>query len=137
MDRASSLPASALGQARLLFDQGLADFRAGKFFEAHDIWEELWQELRGPDRLFLQGLIHLAVGAYHRDNGNHRGATSQWRKAVLKLERYPEGHWGVDTSRWRAWTRLYQDDQSRHDHPDGLPFDPAGFPTVLPLAPGS
>ena len=63
---------------------GLAHFRNADYFAAHDAWEEVWQGLRGRQRLFWQAMIQLAVGAYHYTNGNRRGCLGQWSKALQK-----------------------------------------------------
>ena len=63
---------------------GLAHFRNADYFAAHDAWEEVWQGLRGRQRLFWQAMIQLVVGAYHYTNGNPRGCQGQWRKALQK-----------------------------------------------------
>lgn len=120
---------------RRLFDCGMCDFNAGRYFEAHDHWEDLWHRLRGPDRRFVQALIHITVGAYHYGNSNSRGASSQWRKACEKLARYPDGHWGIDTSGWREWIARYLAEPSLPSHPRDLPFDTKRFPDQLLLAP--
>ena len=66
---------------------GLAHFRAADYFAAHDAWEEVWQGLRGRQRLFWQAMIQLTVGAYHYSNGNERGCQGQWSKALEKCGR--------------------------------------------------
>jgi predicted metal-dependent hydrolase len=79
------------------FLQGIEEFNRQFFFEAHDLWEEVWVETVGDHRLFYQGLIQSAVGFYHLSNGNLKGACSQFGKALSKLESYlPEYH-GLDT----------------------------------------
>jgi hypothetical protein len=120
---------------RRLFAEGVREFCAGGYFEAHDLWEEFWQELRGPDRRFVQGLIHLAVGTYHFQNGNVKGASSQLAKAATKLSKYPAVHWGVDTRAWRKWARMVSEHQFDEGPPAGLEFDSSLFPAQLPMAP--
>jgi hypothetical protein len=66
---------------------GLALVRDGHPFEAHEVWEELWLELRGDDRLWLQALIQLAVSGLHAESGNAAGAGSLREKATVKLAR--------------------------------------------------
>ena len=81
------------------FLKGIEEFNRQYFFEAHDVWEELWMDTAESHRLFYQGLIQTAVGFYHLSNGNYRGACSQFAKASSKLEQYlPEFH-GIDTKR--------------------------------------
>ena len=76
-------------------EQGIGELNDHRFFGAHETLESLWQEYRGDDRTFLQGLIQVAAGCYHLDNGNLRGAESQFRKALAKLEAYGPAHNGV------------------------------------------
>jgi hypothetical protein len=82
---------------RDLLLKGIENFNRGSFFEAHDLWEELWVETRGEERQFYQGLIQTAVGLYHHGNRNYRGASSQFGKALLKLQRFCPSYQGVDT----------------------------------------
>ena len=81
---------------RAHFESGIAAFRSGDWYLAHDEWEEVWQGYRGADRRFLQGLIHVAVGAYHAECANPKGACSQIGKAREKLTPYLPSHWGID-----------------------------------------
>ncbi|MBD3299718.1 MAG: DUF309 domain-containing protein [candidate division Zixibacteria bacterium] len=118
------------------FDDGFREFSEGLYFEAHDTWEEFWHRLRGPDRRFLQALIHLAVGAYHYENGNTSGARSQWGKCRDKLRPYPEGHWGVDASEWITWIEAYLADRSLPPFPPALRFKQSEFPPNLTMAAG-
>jgi predicted metal-dependent hydrolase len=80
------------------FHRGIEEFNRRSFFEAHDILEELWHEYRQEDRLFLQGLIQVAVGCYHLETGNWRGARSQFSKATQKLSPYQPSHQGLKVS---------------------------------------
>ncbi len=82
---------------------GIQLFNQRQFFECHEVLEEAWTPERGPRRLFLQALIHLAVGLYHRERGNPKGAASQLRKGISKLEAYRPSYEGIDTK------RLYKD----------------------------
>src|SRR5262245_57419384 len=49
---------------------GVLFFNRRDFFEAHEVWEDLWQECTGPERKFVQALIQAAVALYHFGNGN-------------------------------------------------------------------
>jgi len=80
-----------------LFRRGIEEFNAQCFFEAHEVWEELWRGTSGPKKLFYQGLIETAVGFYHLENCNFRGACSQFGKALVKLEHYVPAYHGIDT----------------------------------------
>ncbi len=60
-------------------------FNDGKYFEAHESWEEVWRALGGPPRDYYHSLIHLAVAAAHARKGNAYGAQNQVRKAHARL----------------------------------------------------
>ncbi len=68
--------------------QGIEAFNRTDYYEAHDYWEEVWHQITGEAREFIQGLIHIAVGLFHWSNGNATGSLSQLKKGILKLERY-------------------------------------------------
>ena len=78
------------------FRKGMDEFNSQDYFEAHEVWEDLWHEYRETDRTFLQALIQVAAGLYHLDCGNLSGAHSQLSKGLKKLEDYRPSHNGVD-----------------------------------------
>ncbi len=65
---------------------GVGEFNAGRFFEAHEVWEDLWLETVGHERLLLQGLIQIAAGYLKAESGNH-GATVKLLSKGLNLVR--------------------------------------------------
>jgi len=79
--------------------QGIGLFNDGEFFRCHEVLEEAWRLERRPRRLFLQALIHLAVGFYHAKHGNTVGAVRQLRKGIEKLAAYTPSCEGMDTAR--------------------------------------
>lgn len=82
-----------------LLRRGIQLFNNREFFECHETLEEAWKPERGPRRLFLQALIHLAVGFYHCQRGNPAGADRQIRKGLRKLAGYLPLCEGIDTAR--------------------------------------
>jgi uncharacterized protein len=82
-----------------LLERGIALFNHGEYFECHEVLEEAWTPQRGPRRLFLQSLIHMAVGFYHNQRGNPPGAQRQLRKGLRKLAAYLPACERVDTAR--------------------------------------
>ena len=80
------------------FAHGIALFNRQAFFECHEVLEDLWRPTHGPRRLFLQGVIHLAVGFYHHQQANPTGAERQLRKGLKKLAGYLPEFDGVNTA---------------------------------------
>jgi hypothetical protein len=76
--------------------EGIRLFNECDFFEAHDVWEELWSEYQGPSRRFFQGLIQTAVCLHHFGNGNTRGARKLYHSSRAYLADYRPVHLGLD-----------------------------------------
>ncbi|MGH7907035.1 MAG: DUF309 domain-containing protein [Candidatus Binataceae bacterium] len=74
---------------------GIALFNDRRFFECHEIWEEVWKASRGPERLFCQGMIQAAAAMVHAGRGRKTGALSLWRKARAKLELFAAEYQGI------------------------------------------
>ena len=79
-----------------LYLKGIEYFNECDFFEAHDEWEELWQDYSESDRTFYQGLIQVAVCLHHFGNGNIRGAKKLYESSRKYLEKYLPFHHGLD-----------------------------------------
>jgi uncharacterized protein len=79
-----------------LYLKGIEYFNNCDFFEAHEVWEELWTEYSGPDRKFYQGLIQVAVALHHFGNGNIRGARKLYVSSRNYLQPYRPHHIGLD-----------------------------------------
>ncbi len=76
-------------------ERGLELIRAGAFFDAHEALEEEWLAAPGPERDFLQGLVHVAVAWYQAGRGNRPGCERQLAKASRRLSSYGPAHRGV------------------------------------------
>ena len=79
--------------------QGIACFNDSDFFEAHEVWEELWMLCDGESRKFYQGLIQVAVCLHHFGNGNTRGARKLFHSSSGYLGPYRPWHLGIDLER--------------------------------------
>ncbi len=82
-----------------LLQQGIHLFNHSEFFECHEVLEAAWTPEINPRRLFLQSLIHFAVGFYHHQQNNQIGALLQLRKGVAKLTPYLPARESIDTAR--------------------------------------
>jgi predicted metal-dependent hydrolase len=76
--------------------EGIEHFNKCDFFEAHEVWEELWADTQGPSRRFFQGLIQVAVCLHHFGNGNIRGAKKLYFGCRGYLEDYRPNYLGLD-----------------------------------------
>jgi predicted metal-dependent hydrolase len=79
--------------------EGIEHFNTCDFFEAHEVWEDLWADYQGPSRKFYQGLIQVAVCLHHFGNGNIRGAKKLYYSSRNYLEAYRPKHLGLDVDK--------------------------------------
>ena len=81
--------------------EGIELFNAGRFFDAHEALEDVWRELEGEERAFLQAVIQVAVGLHHHSTGNITGARSLLARSGGTLAEYPHFYRGfaVDSLR--------------------------------------
>lgn len=72
------------------FYKGLEFFNRGFYYECHDVWEDIWGEAKGKNKIFYQALIMSAVSLYHFGNENLTGALSCYQKALNQFAQLPE-----------------------------------------------
>jgi len=83
------------------FADGIRHFNAGAFFEAHEAFEDLLDEVEGDLRWdLLVALIQIAVG-YHKCVAGHPGAARMLRLGGEKLARFPAVIYGVAVEQLR------------------------------------
>jgi predicted metal-dependent hydrolase len=101
-------PATADYDPRYL--AGIVLFNRGDFFEAHEVWEDLWADAAGMERRYYQGLIQAAVGLCHFANGNLRGAVKLYRSSKDYMDRCGSPFLGLDaTAFWEQMARCFAD----------------------------
>src|SRR5438128_8023061 len=76
--------------ARLdLMRRGREAFNRGEFYEAHELWEEVWDELDDPARRWVQGLIQVATGLHKLGRNRPDVCATLLAKALAKLGAAP------------------------------------------------
>src|SRR5262245_9895932 len=82
--------------------RGIEHFNAHEFFEAHEVWEDIWARTTGRNQLFYKGLIHAAVALHHFGNRNVKGARKVWGSCSQYLTPYGPRHLGLDVAEFLA-----------------------------------
>jgi hypothetical protein len=77
------------------YQLGIRHFNAREFYDAHEVWEDVWRESRGMEKQFLQGLIQAAVALHHHSTGNVVGACSLMERARRNLAECPAEFGGI------------------------------------------
>ena len=96
----SEAPAALQGDEPTHFEMGRQEFNAGRWWEAHEAWEDAWVSMKAReaaprDILLLQGLIQCAALLYNHRRGTTRGVRNQWTKLQPKLSGFVDA-WGVN-----------------------------------------
>ncbi len=106
-----------------LFKEGLEQYKLMDYFEAHEIWEELWSSYYLVDRKFIQGLIQLAVSFVHIGNGNIIGAKSLLKKAEKKFKNFSGFQRGINIDNLLKQIRRVELEYESIDNPDNFQWD--------------
>ena len=114
-----------------LYIQGIAYFNDCEFFEAHETWEELWTEYRGPARKYYQVLIQVALALHHFGNGNIGGARKVYLSCRKYLDEYAPAYEGLDLEQFLSeLERCFREVlESEEMYPD-VEIDPERIPEI-------
>ena len=82
-----------------LFIKGKKEFLNGRYYDAHETWEDLWSDYYLKDRKFVQGLIQLSVSFVHLKNNNMIGAKSLLKKSKAKFSDFEGVHRSISMNK--------------------------------------
>jgi uncharacterized protein len=94
-----------LALEKKLYHDGIRLFNEGEFFEAHEVWEDIWHEAYGVKYEFYQGLIQCAVALEHYRRSNPRGVVSLYDSYRRHLRDVPDTFMGLDLETFLAQMR--------------------------------
>ena len=109
MDALDRLAAMAKGREAL---------NRGDFYEAHEFWEDVWNDIDEPERIWVQGLIQFATGCHKLMQGHSRPTEMLLTKAVAKIADAPLVLDGVDIAAARAAGLRLLEGLARNELPD-------------------
>lgn len=119
------------GQYDPLYLAGIEHFNVCDFFEAHEVWEELWQDHQGDGRRFYQGLIQAAVALHHFGNGNIRGAKKLNVGCRKYLDPYRPSFHGLDLDKFLSeMDRCFLEVMESQEEFPQIEIDPERIPEI-------
>ena len=74
---------------KLEYLRGIALFNEGKFFDAHEVLEDVWRAAHEEKKIW-QGLVQVAVALHHHSTGNYVGMRSVLLRAMKNLAGHPK-----------------------------------------------
>lgn len=71
-------------------DDGISEFNLGRYWHAHEGWEDMWKSLKSREAnikfvLGIQGLIQVTALMFQYERQNTRGINNMWSKLTAKL----------------------------------------------------
>ena len=79
-----------------LYLDGITLFNDHEFFEAHEVWEDIWHEACGTKFEFYQGMIQCAVALEHYLRSNPRGVVSIYDSYRRHFKDVPDVFMGLN-----------------------------------------
>lgn len=79
-----------------IFWQGIEQFNQRQFYCCHDTLESIWLESSEPDKTFYQSILQIAVGCYHLERSNWKGAVTLLGEGIKKLRDYQPSYEGIE-----------------------------------------
>ena len=110
-----------------LYLDGIALFNEHEFFEAHEVWEDIWHEAYGTKFEFYQGMIQCAVALEHYARSNPRGVVSLYDSYRRHFKDVPDVFMGLNVNAFLAQMR-----QALGPVLDADPLPPRGSITLEP-----
>ncbi len=104
-----------------VFREGISLFNEERFWECHEVLEQIWHPARGVERNIIQGLILTAAALVHHQKGESDVSLSMLSKAIVRLGSTDQYH-GVDLNHVRKEIR--QMVESRGPRPFTISIQP-------------
>ena len=78
------------------FNNAIDLFNKRKWYEAHDAFEDIWNNLDGDERQIIQGIIQVSVSQFHLTKGNFNGATILLGEGLGRIKNRTNNNLGID-----------------------------------------
>ena len=70
------------------FVEGARLFNTGKYWEAHEAWEDVWRGQKGGARIYVQAFLQMAAAYSFVRLAKLQGSRYLFEKALEKFERF-------------------------------------------------
>jgi len=133
LDR-SSLTAMVLSpEEKHALARGITLFNSRRFWEAHEVWEGIWQNHPEDGRFFIQALIQLAAAYHQLLRKIYRGFVIHIRRAQERLELFPATFLGVDVDVLREIIKKTMETLDAKDNLEKTDFSRIEIPKITNL----
>jgi hypothetical protein len=91
---------------RAIYHEGIRLFNSHEFFDAHEVWEDIWHMAYGLKHEFYQGLIQCAVALEHYKRSNPRGVVSLYESYNKRFRNVPSPFMGLELNNFKEKMKL-------------------------------
>ena len=74
----------------------LKHFNNHEWYDAHDVFEEIWHSVDGDERQVIQGILQVSVSQFHLSKGNLNGATILLGEGLGRIKTRTKINLGID-----------------------------------------
>ena len=71
-------------------------FNNQKWYEAHDAFEDIWNDLVGDERQIVQGILQVSVSQFHLSKGNLNGTMILLGEGLGRIKNRVSEDLGID-----------------------------------------
>ena len=71
-------------------------FNNQEWYEAHDAFEDIWNDLVGDERQIVQGILQVSVSQFHLNKGNLNGAMILLGEGLGRIRNRVSDDLGID-----------------------------------------
>ena len=71
-------------------------FNNHEWYEAHDAFEEIWNNVDGDERQVIQGILQVSVSQFHLSKGHLNGATILLGEGLGRIKTRTKINLGID-----------------------------------------
>jgi len=86
----------------IIIEQGLQALNQGRFYSAHEYFEDAWRDTPDESREFFRALLHISGGFYRLTQDRPTAAKKFFSRAQHWLGGFPSPHLGFETDRIRT-----------------------------------
>jgi uncharacterized protein len=133
LDRASLAAIVLSPEEKQDFARGITLFNSRRFWEAHEVWEGIWQNHPEDGRFFIQALIQLAAAYHQLRRKIYRGFVIHMRRARERLELFPATFLGIDVNVLLATIDRTLEAVNANDNLDEIDFSRIEIPQITNL----
>ncbi|MCS7013579.1 MAG: DUF309 domain-containing protein [Chloroherpetonaceae bacterium] len=90
------------------FLDGIDKFNRQAYWDAHESWEHVWQEMTEDAEIVLRGLVQLAAALHCLQTNRLDCAARNFQKAYPKLSLAPDVFLGIDIKALRTFIEAAQ-----------------------------